>query len=636
MIDALKEIDEIAKTAGLQPEDLLHYGPYKAKISLKAVRRILEREPGKLILVSAITPTPAGEGKTTTSIGLTQGLRQVGANAVVALREPSLGPVFGIKGGATGGGASMVHPADDINLHFNGDLHAITAAHNLISASLDNAMHFDPANSPSPGTCYWKRVMDMNDRSLRDIVIGLGEKNGPPREDGFDITAASEIMAILCLSSGYGELKERIGRILLGTRTDGSAFRVSDLGVQNAAAALLKDALLPNLVQTSEGGPALIHGGPFANIAQGANSVLATNLALRMGEVAVTEAGFGFDLGAEKFFDIVSPYGGFAPDLVVLVATARALKMHGGVPKKDLNAPDPDAVRRGAENLVKHIENIRKFGVPPLVAINVFPSDSEGELAVIGEICAAQGVEYAVSDHFGHGGIGASELANRALDILKGSDAKGSPLYDWDSSVEEKIEKVAREIYGAEAVDFTSAAKKDIKAIVAGGYDKPAGMHRQDPIVAERQPQTPGPAKRLPGHREAHRHQRRRGLPGSPHRGHHAHARPSPHSLGPGHRYRRRRGDTGAELIRLGGVPGSVRPAVPAAVSASSRRTGFFAVVPFGAVRRPPARRLPRVFGEGEPSVQNATGLAGMAFAVQAAAVVLLVLVAAVETHSEP
>jgi formate--tetrahydrofolate ligase len=467
----LKAIEEIAGAVGLRSEDLLHYGPYKAKISLGAIKRIMKQPAGKLILVSAITPTPAGEGKTTTSIGLTQGLRHIGANAVVALREPSLGPVFGIKGGATGGGASMVHPADDINLHFNGDLHAITAAHNLISASLDNAMHFDPAGSPSPGSCYWKRVMDMNDRSLRDIVIGLGEKNGPPREDGFDITAASEIMAILCLSSSYGELKERIGRILLGMRADGSPFRVSDLGVQNAAAALLKDALLPNLVQTSEGGPALIHGGPFANIAQGANSVLATNLALRMGDVAVTEAGFGFDLGAEKFFDIVSPYGGFAPDMVVLVATARALKMHGGVNKKELDAPDPEAVRRGAENLVKHIENIGKFGVPALVAINAFPGDTPEEHAAIADICADAGAAFALSEHFARGGEGAADLAKKAMEILDAGGGKGAPLYDWKASVEEKIETVARQIYGAEAVDFTTAAKRDIKAIVAGGYD---------------------------------------------------------------------------------------------------------------------------------------------------------------------
>ncbi len=468
----LEPIEIIAGKAGIESNDLLHYGPYKAKIAMPAVHRILKKSPGKLILVSAVTPTPAGEGKTTTSIGLTQGLRHNGVNAVVALREPSLGPVFGIKGGATGGGASMVHPSDEINLHFTGDLHAISSAHNLISASLDNAMHFDPAGSPSPGSCYWKRVMDMNDRSLRDIVIGLGEKNGPPREDGFDITAASEIMAILCLSSSYSELKERIGRILLGKRADGSPFTVADLGVERAAAALLKDAMLPNLVQTSEGGPAIIHGGPFANIAQGANSVLATNLALRMGEVGVTEAGFGFDLGAEKFFDIVSPYGGFAPDMVVLVATARALKMHGGVGKKELDVADLAALRRGAENLVKHLENIRKFGVTPLVAINAFPGDSSEELAAIGDICRENKAEYAVSYHFEKGGEGASELAHKAIEILNEDRGKGRPLYDWEAGIEEKIETVAREIYGAEAVDFTSAARRDINAIVDGGYGK--------------------------------------------------------------------------------------------------------------------------------------------------------------------
>lgn len=468
----LSHIDTVAAGCGLEAADLLHYGPHKAKISMPAVKRLLATPPGKLILVSAITPTPAGEGKTTTSIGLTQGLRHIGKNAVVALREPSLGPVFGIKGGATGGGKSMVHPADDINLHFTGDLHAITAAHNLISASLDNAMHFNLSDSPSPGSCYWKRVMDMNDRSLRDIVIGLGDKNGPPREDGFDISAASEIMAILCLSKSYSELKERIGRILLGLRSDGSPFYVSDLGVQNAAAALLKDALLPNLVQTSEGGPALIHGGPFANIAQGANSILATNLALRMGEIAVTEAGFGFDLGAEKFFDIVSPYGGFTPDMVVLVATARALKMHGGVSKKELKTPDAGAVRKGGENLAKHIENIKKFGVGPLIAINVFPDDTQEELEAIAQICREQDAEFAISRHFGEGGAGAEELARKAVQILEEGCPPAEPLYDWNDSVEVKVETVAREIYGAEAVDFTAAAKKDIRAIVAGGYDK--------------------------------------------------------------------------------------------------------------------------------------------------------------------
>lgn len=471
----MKEITEIAEGIGLKGEDLIPYGKWKGKISMQAVKRIMEKPTGKLILVSAITPTPAGEGKTTTSIGLSQGLRHIGVNAVAALREPSLGPVFGIKGGATGGGKSMVHPADEINLHFTGDLHAISAAHNLISASLDNRLHFYPDDAPAVAHVYWRRVMDMNDRALRDIVVGLGSTNAPPREDGFDITAASEIMAILCLADSYSDLKERIGNILLGLKADKTPFYVRDLGVHSAAAALLKDAFLPNLVQTTEGGPVLIHGGPFANIAQGANSVLATNLALRLGEVAVTEAGFGFDLGAEKFFDIVSPYGGFRPDMVVLVATVRALKMHGGVNKKELDKENPEAVKQGGENLAKHVENIRKFSVSPLVAINVFPGDSDGELREVEKICTALDVEYAVSRHYAQGGAGAAELANKAMNLLNqqedAGESRGKPLYDWNSSVQEKVETVARQIYGAQAVDFTSAAKKDLKTIESRGYD---------------------------------------------------------------------------------------------------------------------------------------------------------------------
>ena len=472
----LRPIEEIGQEIGLDRDDLIPYGRYKAKISMTAIRRILSTgtRRGKLVLVSAITPTPAGEGKTTTSIGLVQGLRLLGKNAVVALREPSMGPVFGIKGGAAGGGFSQVLPMEDINLHFTGDLHAVTAAHNLIAAALDNRLHSMNGKCVDVRNVMWNRVLDMNDRALRNVVIGLGGlKNGTPRETAFDITAASEVMAVLCLSMDYAELKERLGNILLGLTADNEPFLVKDLGVHGAAAALLKDALLPNLVQTTENGPALIHGGPFANIAQGANSVLATNLALSLGDYVVTEAGFGFDLGAEKFFDIVSPYGGFAPSAVVLVATVRALKMHGGVPKKNLDFPDPDAVLRGGENLEKHLENIAKFGVRAVVSINRFPADTDDEVHAVERICGKNGAECAVSNHWASGGRGAAELAGKVLDVLSDEETpSGKKLYDWDMKVEEKIAAIAGEIYGAQAVDYTSDAKADLKRIYRLGYGR--------------------------------------------------------------------------------------------------------------------------------------------------------------------
>ncbi len=471
----LQKIESIAEQIGFGKDEIRSYGPYVAKIGMDALkRRLASKNKGKLILVSAITPTPAGEGKTTTSIALTQGLAKIGKKSMVALREPSLGPVFGVKGGATGGGHSQVLPMEDINLHFTGDLHAITAAHNLIAAALDNRLHFGHSAAISPREILWPRVLDMNDRALRQTIVGLGGRtNGVPRECSFDITAASEIMAILCLSKDYEELKERIARILIAFSGDGEPIHAKDLKIEGAAAALLREALLPNLVQTGEGVPALIHGGPFANIAQGANSVLATNVALRSADYAVTEAGFGFDLGAEKFFDIVSPYGGFAPHGVVLVATVRALKMHGGVKKSELNAPNPDAVVQGSENLEKHLENIAKFGVPAVVAINRFPGDSDEEIRRIEEICRAKGAEFSVCTGWADGGAGAADLAEKTasmVDAVKDSPAK--QLYAWDASVEDKIATVAREVYGAQAVDFTSDAKKDLKRLEKFGYQK--------------------------------------------------------------------------------------------------------------------------------------------------------------------
>jgi len=469
----LKPIEEIAAGVGIAKEDLRNYGPYIAKIRQPALARLLERPlQGKLILVSAITPTPAGEGKTTTSIALAQGLAKIGKKPVVALREPSLGPVFGIKGGATGGGHSQVLPMEDINLHFTGDLHAVTSAHNLIAAALDNRLHYRQGLRVSPRDVLWPRVMDMNDRALRSMVIGLGgSSHGIPRECGFDITAASEIMAILCLSGGYDDLKQRIARILLAFTEDGEPVRVSDLKVQGAAAALLRADLLPNLAQTGEVVPALIHGGPFANIAQGANSVMATNLALRCSDYTVTEAGFGFDLGAEKFFDIVAPSGGFSPDAVVLVATVRALKMHGGVQKSELDKPDPKAVSQGGENLEKHLENIAKFRVPAVVAINRFPGDTDDEIEAVRKICESKKAAYAVSTGWADGGDGAVDLAGEVSRVCESGERwQAARLYDWKLPVQEKIAKIAHEIYGAEAVDYSSEAKKDLRRIEKLGY----------------------------------------------------------------------------------------------------------------------------------------------------------------------
>ncbi len=471
----LQHIYDIAKQVGLTPEDLILYGDYKAKVKMTSVKKILSsKKKGKLILVTAITPTPAGEGKTTTSIGLAQGLKHIGRDCVAALREPSLGPVFGVKGGAAGGGYSQVLPMEDINLHFTGDLHAVTSAHNLISAALDNYLHAKNDKELDINKVEWKRVVDLNDRALRQILVGLGEKNGLIRETGFDITAASEIMAILCLSMSYSELKERIDKILIGYTKNKEPFYAKDLNVSGAVAALLKEALMPNLVQTTENGPALVHGGPFANIAQGANTIMATNLAMALSDIAITEAGFGADLGAEKFFDIVCPYGGFYPSLVVLVATARALKMHGGVNKKELNKENVEAIKKGAENLEKHIENMRKYKVEPVVCINEFPTDTQAEVDAILEVCKRNNVEMAVSKNWAEGGKGAKDLAEKVVKLLDATPDKQEPmtLYDWNDKVENKVEKIAKEIYGADGVEFTSDAKMTLKKIYKYGHDK--------------------------------------------------------------------------------------------------------------------------------------------------------------------
>lgn len=468
----MKPIIEIGAMLGLKPEDLELYGNYKAKLSLETTERLKANEHGKLILVSAITPTPAGEGKTTTSIGLAQALNRIGKKTIVALREPSLGPVFGIKGGAAGGGYSQVLPMEDINLHFTGDFHAITSANNNLAALIDNHIHNGNQLNLDPRRITWKRVIDANDRALRDIVIGLGGRTqGIPREDGFDITPASEIMAILCLSNNLKQLKEKIGNITVGYTYSGEPVKVSDMGFAGAITTLLKDAIKPNLVQTIENTPAFIHGGPFANIAQGANSIIATKSALRLAEYVVTEAGFGFDLGAEKFFDIVCPYGQFCTHAVVLVATVRALKHHGGAGKKELNQPDLKALEKGLENLGKHLENIRKFGMKSIVAINQFASDTPEELAMVEEYAKSHGFGAAVVDFWGKGGAGGTNLAEKVVDLIEHDVCKLHTLYNWNDSIEKKIETVAKQIYGAEAIDFLPAAKTALKVIKKYGYD---------------------------------------------------------------------------------------------------------------------------------------------------------------------
>ncbi len=470
---SLKPISEIAESIGIREDELEPFGKYKAKIKLDIFDRTQRRKDSKLILVSAMTPTPAGEGKTTVSVGLTQALAKLGKSVITALREPSLGPVFGVKGGATGGGYSQVLPMEDINLHFTGDFAAVESAHNLLAAIVDNTVFHGNRLNIDSRKIQWRRVIDMNDRSLRDIVIGLGGSiNGVPRETGFDIVPSSEIMAILCLSRSYRELKEKICRILIGATFEDKPVTAGELKVEGAVAALLKYALLPNLVQTVEHVPALIHGGPFANIAQGTNSIMATDLGLRLADYVVTEAGFGFDLGAEKFFDIVAPYGNFSPGIVVLVATVRALKYHGGTELKDISKNDPKSALLGLANLRKHYENIGKFNAPCIIALNRFEGDSEDEIKIIIEAAEAEGMNIALTDVHARGGNGGTELAQKVLDILSNNKEKCRPLYDWNLPVEDKIFKVAGEIYGAVSIDYRPPARKALEFIRKHGFDK--------------------------------------------------------------------------------------------------------------------------------------------------------------------
>ena len=466
-------ITEVAKVLDIPSDELEQYGKYKAKLSYSYIKENMNREDGKLVLVTAINPTPAGEGKTTTNVGLSMALSRLGKKTVTTLREPSLGPCFGVKGGAAGGGYSQVVPMDDINLHFTGDFHAITSAHSLLAALLDNHIHQGNKLGIVTKRIVWKRVVDMNDRALRNIVIGLGGKgDGVTRENGFDITVASEIMAILCLASDLDDLKERLSKMVVAYNYDGEAVTAGDLEATGAMALLLKDAIKPNLVQTLDNTPAFIHGGPFANIAHGCNSVVATKTALKLGDYVITEAGFGADLGAEKFFDIKCRYAGLKPDCVVLVATVRALKMNGGVAKDNLAEENLDALRAGSSNLIRHIENVAKFGVPSVVAINRFPTDTDAELELLDKICEEYGVKVVLSEVFAKGAEGGMDLAEEVVRICEEGKADFKPLYDLDLSIEEKMEKIAKEIYRADGVDFTPAAKKQIKELTKLGYDK--------------------------------------------------------------------------------------------------------------------------------------------------------------------
>ena len=462
----LKHINEIARVLGIDADDLEHYGKYKAKLPLHLIDPEKIKQ-SKLVLVTAITPTPPGEGKTTVSIGLTEGLNRIGKKTTVVLREPSLGPVFGIKGGAAGGGHSQVVPMEDINLHFTGDFSAIEKANNLLSALIDNNIYFQKESlGIDPRTVKWKRVLDMNDRSLRNIITGLGGRpGGTPREAGFNITAASEIMAILCLAESFRDLKTKLSNIYIGDTYDNKPVYCRDLNAQGAMAALLKDAIKPNLVQTLEGNPAIIHGGPFANIAQGTNSVLATKLGLSLSDYVVTEAGFGADLGAEKFLNIKCGYSGLSPSAVVIVATVRALKYHGGHDPKALTTPNLDTLKAGFSNLEKHLENMAHFGVPAVVAINRFSSDSDEELDFLKHACAALGVKTALSEGWEKGGAGMTELAQTVVETAESFKGRYTPLYDWNSSIRNKVEAVAKKIYGAASVTFQAKALADIKLI---------------------------------------------------------------------------------------------------------------------------------------------------------------------------
>lgn len=466
----MNPIGEVAASLAIADEDIECYGHYKAKLSESLFQKLADKPDGKLVLVTAINPTPAGEGKTTISVGLADALRRIGRKSVLALREPSLGPVFGIKGGAAGGGYAQVVPMEDINLHFTGDMHAITSANNLLCAMLDNHMQQSNVLRIDQRRVMIKRVLDMNDRALRNIVIGLGGKiDGIPRSDSFQITVASEVMAILCLASDLADLKERLGKILVAYDLDGNPVYARDLGANGAMTALLKDALKPNLVQTLEHTPALIHGGPFANIAHGCNSLRATKLALKLGDFCVTEAGFGSDLGAEKFFDIKCRYGGLKPDCVVLVATVRALKYNGGVPKTELTAENLDALKKGIVNLQVHIENMKKYGVPVVVAINRFHTDTDAELNFIRSFCEELGAEVSMAEVFAKGGEGGMDLAEKVCKTIETKPSNFRVLYDTELSVPEKVEILAKEIYRADGVTFTAPAKKALAQIEALG-----------------------------------------------------------------------------------------------------------------------------------------------------------------------
>ena len=470
----MERINVIAEKIGLTEDDYEQYGKYKAKVSLEVLEKNKDKKDGKLILVTAITPTPPGEGKSTVTVGLTQAFNKLGYNSIAALREPSLGPVFGMKGGATGGGMSQVVPMEDINLHFTGDLHAISVAHNLVSACIDNHLNHGNELDIDVNNISWKRVVDMNDRALRDIVIGIGGRlNGIPRQSSFQITVASEIMAIFCLATSISDLKERIGEIVFGYNRKGEVLKVKDLKIEGAVTALLKDAIKPNLVQTLENTPVFIHGGPFANIAHGCNSVLATKMALKLSDYAITEAGFAADLGAEKFLDIKSRKANLDPNTIIIVATVRALKHHGG--DKDLKTENIETLKKGLVNLERHIESMQKYNVPVVVAINKFITDTDAEVQVIRDYCKELGVEVALCEIWEKGGEGGKELVEKvlsAIDENEKSETKFKPLYDLDLTVQEKVEKIAKEIYGADGVNFTAKALNNIKKYVELGYDK--------------------------------------------------------------------------------------------------------------------------------------------------------------------
>ena len=467
----IRPIREIAKALGMDEDDLELYGKYKAKISEEYLQKIQDRPDGKLVLVTAINPTPAGEGKTTISIGLADALSRLGKKTVAALREPSLGPCFGVKGGAAGGGYAQVIPMEDLNLHFTGDFHAITSANNLLAAAIDNHLHFGNALRMDPTRIVWKRCMDMNDRSLRNITIGLGGKlNGPVREDHFVITAASEIMAVLCLASDMEDLRERLSRMVVAYNYDNEPVTAGELKVVGSMLALLKDAMQPNLIQTLEHTPVLVHGGPFANIAHGCNSVRATRAALKLGDVVVTEAGFGADLGAEKFLDIKCRAAGLTPDATVIVATVQALKYNGGVPKAELKAENLEALQKGLVNLGKHIENLQKFGVPAVVAINAFVSDTEAEHQMIENFCKEHDCEFALATVWADGGAGGQALAEKVLATIEKKPTQYHPLYELEQSLTGKIETVAREIYGADGVEYAPAARKALTNLEKLGF----------------------------------------------------------------------------------------------------------------------------------------------------------------------